>query len=183
MLFRKHVLERIARGEVTLAFRRWKRPTVRTGGTLRTPVGVLAIDAVERVAGVSPSEAVAAGAATPEELLAGLAPDGDLYRVRFHLAGPDERVALSGSLQDIDRTLDALDRLDARESWTRDYLHLIRQQPGARAACLAANVGVGTAAFKARVRRLKDLGLTESLATGYRISPRGAEILRRSSPS
>ena len=28
--------------------------------------------------------------------------------------------------------------------------------------------------FKIRVRRLKDLGLTESLDVGYRISPRGA---------
>ena len=43
MLFRQDVLRRIGEGEVTLAFRRWLRPTVRAGGTLRTRVGVLAI--------------------------------------------------------------------------------------------------------------------------------------------
>jgi hypothetical protein len=31
--------------------------------------------------------------------------------------------------------------------------------------------------FKARVRKLKMLGLTESLAIGYRLSPRGVAVL------
>ena len=50
MLFKQATLGDIAAGKVTLAFRRWRRPTVRAGGTLTTPVGVLAIDAVEKVA-------------------------------------------------------------------------------------------------------------------------------------
>ncbi|WP_210185136.1 hypothetical protein [Sinorhizobium sp. NFACC03] len=49
MLFRQHVLAAIASGDVTLAFRRWTKPTVRAGGTLRTAVGVLAIDAVDEI--------------------------------------------------------------------------------------------------------------------------------------
>jgi hypothetical protein len=32
-------------------------------------------------------------------------------------------------------------------------------------------------AFKADVRRLKDLGLTESLPVGYRLSPRGRALI------
>jgi hypothetical protein len=47
MLFRQDVLRGIGEGEVTLAFRRWRRATVKAGGTLRTRVGVLAIDSVE----------------------------------------------------------------------------------------------------------------------------------------
>ncbi|MSV88198.1 MAG: hypothetical protein F2754_00395 [Actinobacteria bacterium] len=39
MLFRRHQYAAIGRHELTCAFRRWKRPTVRTGGTLVTPVG------------------------------------------------------------------------------------------------------------------------------------------------
>ena len=35
MLLRAAVLERIVRGEISLVFRRWRRPTVRAGGTLR----------------------------------------------------------------------------------------------------------------------------------------------------
>ena len=38
---------------------------------------------------------------------------------------------------------------------------------------LAAKMGMGRLPFKQRVRRLKELGLTESLEVGYRLSPRG----------
>jgi ribosomal protein S19E (S16A) len=34
-----------------------------------------------------------------------------------------------------------------------------------------------TQPFKLRVRRLKELGLTESLPKGYRVSPRGRAFL------
>lgn len=36
VLLTRSVLERIISGEVTLVFRRWLRPTVRAGGTLKT---------------------------------------------------------------------------------------------------------------------------------------------------
>jgi hypothetical protein len=36
---------------------------------------------------------------------------------------------------------------------------------------------VDRATFKRRVRRLKELGLTESLPVGYRVSPRGEAVL------
>jgi hypothetical protein len=49
MLFRKEFLDGIRTGAITLAFRRWRRPTVRAGGTLLTPVGQLAIASVEPV--------------------------------------------------------------------------------------------------------------------------------------
>ena len=42
-------------------------------------------------------------------------------------------------------------------------------------------VGRDTLAFKANVRKLKGLGLTESLAVGYRLSPRGVAVLARRS--
>ena len=44
---------------------------------------------------------------------------------------------------------------------------------------LAAAAGQERAYFKLRVRRLKALGLTESLEVGYRLSPRGAAYLAR----
>lgn len=50
MLFKAAVLDEIRRGRVTLAFRRWTKPTVRASGTLRTPIGVLGIDDVRKVA-------------------------------------------------------------------------------------------------------------------------------------
>ena len=44
MLIRRAHLERIVCGDIDLAFRRWRRPTVKAGGTLTTGAGVLAID-------------------------------------------------------------------------------------------------------------------------------------------
>ncbi len=49
MLFPVALHPSIEDGTVTVAFRRWKRPTVVAGGTLLTPVGLLAIDAVDVV--------------------------------------------------------------------------------------------------------------------------------------
>ncbi|WMT90053.1 hypothetical protein [Pelagibacterium sp. H642] len=43
MLIKLEVLEKIKSGEITLQFRRWRRRTVKPGGTLKTKVGVLQI--------------------------------------------------------------------------------------------------------------------------------------------
>lgn len=48
-----------------------------------------------------------------------------------------------------------------------------------RAADLAGAAGVERDRLKADVRKLKELGLTESLVVGYRLSPRGAAVLAR----
>ena len=47
-----------------------------------------------------------------------------------------------------------------------------------RAEDLAASVGREKPPFKLDVRKLKNLGLTESLPVGYRLSPRGRSYLR-----
>ena len=65
MLFRQETLRGIEAGEVTLAFRRWRHPTVRAGGTLRTRAGVLAIESVEPVEEDSISEAGRRAAPAP----------------------------------------------------------------------------------------------------------------------
>jgi hypothetical protein len=57
---------------------------------------------------------------------------------------------------------------------------MIAEAPGVRAPDLAARVGEEVPRFKRRVRRLKALGLTESLRIGYRLSPRGVAFLDRS---
>ena len=47
MLLKLDILEAIKRGEITLQFRRWTRPTVKPGGTLKTRVGLLRIGRVD----------------------------------------------------------------------------------------------------------------------------------------
>jgi hypothetical protein len=182
MLFRQDELRRIADGEITLAFRRWRRPTVKAGGTLRTRVGVLAIDSVEPIdeRDISEEDARRAGAADREALLARLRPDGRLHRVELRLAGPDPRVALrersqisSAERAEIDARLARLDAASRHGPWTAKVLGMIAERPGTRAPDLAASLRRETAPFKADVRKLKELGLTESLRVGYRLSPRG----------
>jgi hypothetical protein len=50
---------------------------------------------------------------------------------------------------------------------------LISDNPGVVSTELAPQVGMERLPFKQKVRRLKELGLTESLDVGYRLSPRG----------
>lgn len=46
MLLKRELLEQIKAGQIDVIFRRWNRPTVKTGGTLKTKVGLLAIKSV-----------------------------------------------------------------------------------------------------------------------------------------
>jgi len=59
MLIKLEVLEAIKRGEITLQFRRWTRPSVKAGGTLKTKVGLLRIG---NITAMSPAEVTAADA-------------------------------------------------------------------------------------------------------------------------
>jgi hypothetical protein len=46
LLFRQDILQGIAEGRVTLAFRRWRRAPPADGSSLRSPVGVLRLNRV-----------------------------------------------------------------------------------------------------------------------------------------
>ena len=187
MLFPPVTLRAIADGEVTLAFRRWTQPRVTAGGRQRTAIGVIAFDAVEPVGrdDVDEADATAAGFASVDALLAFVdrRTAGTIYRIRLRLAGPDPRIALreslpdAGQLRELTVRLDRLDRASHHGAWTRPVLRLIGDRPGVRAADLAAAVGRERAPFKLDVRKLKELGLTESLSPGYRLSPRGRVLL------
>jgi hypothetical protein len=188
MLLRSEVLEGISRGTITLAFRRWLRPSVRAGGTLLTARGQLEIGAVERVEPerISEADAVRAGHASRALLLAELdrRDAGDLYRIELGALRPDPRQALRASPAtdpaEIEGLLGRLRRLDAASSagpWARRTLELIAAHPALRAARLCQLAGRELAPFKLDVRKLKSLGLTESLEVGYRISPRGQALL------
>jgi hypothetical protein len=186
MLIRRAMLERIRRGEVTLAFRRWRRPTVKSGGQLRTALGVVAIESVTHIESraVSEDDALKAGFASRHELLQSLREEGGLYRVELSFVGDDPRLALRekplSSKAERDTVLDKLSALDRRAQdgpYTRRFLRLIADGPGRAAALLSVEVGMETLPFKARVRKLKELGLTESLEVGSQLSPRGRGVL------
>ena len=169
----------LADGSVTVAFRRWKRPSVKAGGTLQGPGGLLAIDEVQAidVSEITADDARRAGFTGVGPVLASLRPEGRLYRVRFHRLGDDPRAALRARATFDDGEVDDLRRALGRVEWARPILELIAGHPGVVSTELAASMGLERARFKQRVRRLKALGLTESLEVGYRLSPRGEAAL------
>lgn len=188
MLLRQDTLRGVAEGRITLQFRRWKRPTVKPGGTLLTSIGQLAIDSVDAVqlSEITEREALAAGFDGLSALVEGLEKraDGSVYRIALRLAGADPRIALREAvpegvvaLREIEARLLRWDVASPVGPWTRVTLDTIAARKGVRAGDLAVEIGMDKARFKTNVRKLKGLGLTESLKVGYRLSPRGQAIL------
>lgn len=188
MLLTQETLRGVAEGRITLQFRRWRRPTVKAGGTLLTSVGQLAIDRVDEVqlSEITEREALAAGCDSLRTLVDGLErrAGGAVYRIVLRLAGADPRIALrealpesAGELREVEARLSRWDIASPAGPWTRATLETIADRTGVRAGDLAVDIGMDKARFKTNVRKLKGLGLTESLKVGYRLSPRGEAVL------
>jgi len=189
MLFERRLREGIRNGTTTVAFRRWRRPQVTAGHRYRTGTDMIEMSSVDIVAPASVTRADArrAGYENVQALLADLrgGPDLPLYRLTFRRVDePDPRAVLAASdclaptdVDGIGLRLARLDRSGAGTPWTLATLRAIDAHPAMRAGDLAAVLGQERDQLKLRVRRLKDLGLTISLATGYRLSPRGAAYL------
>lgn len=187
MMIPRKVLDGIVAGELDLAFRRWTRPMHKPGGSQRTSVGVISFDEVDVVEleEISDEDARRAGIELTRlhEILA--SKSGDVYRVRMSFAGADDRVRLRDQNRlsprqrdQVVATLAAMDARSKRGPWTREHLELIDARPGELAETIAESIGRPKLPFKADIRRLKELGLTESLRPGYRLSPRGRAVLR-----
>jgi hypothetical protein len=192
-------LEGIVTGRIDLVFRRWRKPTVKAGGRLRTGAGVLAIEAVDIVeaAEIDDAQAARAGfesaALLVHDLLRERKPGGrartakvdetsQLYRVQVSFAGADDRIErreqllTPTELEALKAKLSAMDSRATHGPWIHRTLELIATWPARRAPELAELHGYETVPWKAQVRRLKELGLTESLPVGYRLSPRGQQV-------
>lgn len=185
MLFAKRFWPGLRDGSITVTFRTWDRPRVIAGRRYRTAAGVLEVDAVDRIASASITEAEIrrAGYEDRAALMRALRGAAEVWRVTLHHVGEDGRVALRAAVPEADELAEligTLDGIDARARggpWTTATLTAIAENPGVLAADLAAGLGREKLPFKRDVRRLKELGLTESLPVGYRLSPRGEAVL------
>jgi hypothetical protein len=189
VLFAKQFWPGIADGSVTLTYRRWRRQQVLAGRRYRTPAGIVEVRSVSTASldEITDHEARLAGYRDAAALMADLPdrPGADLFCIEFRaVSEPDPRAVLAAmadldddATAEISRRLDRLDRASPHGPWTRDALQLIHDRPATRAADLAGLVGREKASFKADVRKLKNLGLTESLDVGYRLSARGRAYL------
>ena len=188
MLIKRAILDQIEAGNLDVIFRKWRKPTVKAGGQLRTSVGMLNIVAVDKVAKskLTSADAQRAGFETKTALVRELdsRTEGTIYRIVVEHGGVDPRIALreNANLSDADVAelgdrLERLDKASKRGPWTTTFLKLLDANPRVRAPDLAAGLGLDKPTFKNDVRKLKGLGLTISFSPGYELSPRGKAYL------
>ncbi len=197
LLFQSRFHEGLVSGEITLTFRLWPTSRVKSGSRYRChPIGVLVVDAVDRVpiGKISHLEAQKAGfpgSAELVEYLQGfsktpLSDSSEVFRVALHFGGEGDFAAESQDAEVTDEAFQQLSsklaRMDSSSQcgpWTRATLDLIEQHPHNAASKLAAMVGRETKPFKGDVVKLKKLGLTQSFEIGYDLTPRGRVFLDR----
>jgi hypothetical protein len=187
MIFKNHVLLGIKSGKIKLAFRKWRKPAVKTGGTQKDAIGVIRFGKVLKVSqrSITQADATAAGYSHLDELLAALQKieEGSIYKIQLAYESEDPRIELreqtSLSDEEFKKLRKRLDRLDAGKNgpWTSKYLRLIDKYPERRAGDLADMMNMEKEDFKLNVRKLKNLGLTVSHEIGYSVSPLGHWML------
>lgn len=190
MLFKKYHLEGIKKGEITLAYRKWKKAAVKEGSLLNTAIGQVKINMIEQVTiqSITDSEAQNAGFNTLGELLDLLhkVKEGNIYRIEVAYHAPDPRIALRSKkdltvdeLTQLIKKLERLDRYSKVGPWTSDTLLAIQANPKLKAVDLAILLSKEKEWLKLNIRKLKNLGLTISHHPGYEISPLGEELLKK----
>jgi len=189
MLIRKPILERIKQGEVTLAFRRWRRPSVKAGSNLKTSLGLVSISIVAACPkhDITCDDARKAGYHDREELFKELnRREGDIYRIELSYGGVDPRIALrqdtelsDEDMRKIEAQFSRYDKASRHGDWTLKLLLLIKTHPMQPAGKLAEKAGFEKEWLKVNVRKLKNLGLTISHQPGYELSLRGHAFLER----
>ena len=183
MQFTRQGSEGILGGRITVSFRNWKRPHAAVGGVYRLrPAGAVKVKVTDvrtvrlsdsatddlRRAGFDTVAAVAEFLKLPES--------ATVTRVEFELTEePAAKPPPALSAEEVIGRLQASDRRSTAP-WTAQVLALIRAHPATRAGDLAPAMGWQTPAFKANVRKLKALGLTQSLEPGYRLTELGERV-------
>lgn len=190
MLFTSDALPGLADGTITLTFRTWTRAQAKVGGRYRTGGLLLEVIAVSQVspAEITDADALRAGSSSGNALrerLKAQGHDGRVWRVEFRCVGEDDRIARRNDdalnperLARLQARLKRMDDASSTGAWTEKTLQLIASEPGVVSTRLAQRMKMERQAFKINVRKLKELGLTESLEIGYRLSPLGEAFMK-----
>ena len=171
----------ILAGRITVSFRNWKRPHAAVGGVYRLrPSGAVTVTNVRpvRLCDIEADDLRRSGFDSVAEVaeFLKLPESANVTRVEFELTDePPGKPLPELSADEVITRLQATDRRSAAP-WTADVMALIRDHPATRAGDLAPRMGWETPAFKANVRKLKRLGLTQSLETGYRLTALGEQV-------
>ncbi|MEM0942196.1 MAG: hypothetical protein AAF600_21565 [Bacteroidota bacterium] len=188
VLFKQAHLKGIKEGKVDLAFRTWKKPTVKEGSIINTSIGQVRVVFIKKVTkeDIAEADAKRAGFSNLDGLLSSLSRDGDTFRIKvtFHQEDPRIKLRNNDLLSDDDfneivNKLKRLDRYSKQGNWTLSVCKVIQLNPKLRAVDLAKITGREKEWLKTNIRKLKNLGLTISHEVGYSLSPRGKVFLER----
>ncbi len=188
--FIKRNQQRIVAGEITVLFYLWKYAHMKPGNSYALGFGYIEVEDVQAMpaALVSDEDVRLAGCrdASQDWQAPGdhsntlVQPDTLLHRVQFHYVGRRARAGAATERPDaaaIAKRLERMDGLAAEGPWTQATLRLIEAAPHAPARLLAAELELPLLQFKAKVRQLKALGLTESFEVGYELTTLGRGLL------
>lgn len=182
MLFKQTHLIGIKSGKISLAFRRWKKLSVKENSEVKTAIGIVRIGKVTAVnlSAITQKDAVAAGFEQLSDLLTLLksVPEGNVYKIAVQYHAEDPRISLreqtvltAEAFELLHTKLARLDQYSKQGAWTMKLLKIIKESPKLKAADLAVKTGMEKDWLKLHARKLKNLGLTISHDPGYTISP------------
>lgn len=190
MLFKQRHLIGIKSGDIKLAFRKWSKPSVKSGSLIHTSVGLIKIDNIEKVHEweISENDAIQAGYLDREKLINSIPnkSDATLYKIKLSYYGPDPRIKLrekkilsSTEYEELKKKIQKLDTCSRQGNWTIEVLLAISGNPHHHAVGIAKLTNFEKEWLKRNIRKLKNLGLTTSQKTGYELSPLGKHFLNR----
>jgi hypothetical protein len=190
MLFKQIHLNGIKKGAITLAFRKWQKPSVKADTLIHTSIGLVKIKSITTLleSEITETDAIHAGFGTKEQLLQSFPKikDGTLYRIEIGYYSEDPRISLreqttltEEAYHDIIQQLKKLDKFSKQGEWTRKVLFTIRDNPNLHAIGIAKLTGFEKEWLKLNIRKLKNLGLTISHTVGYELSPKGKVIIQK----
>ncbi|MAU70768.1 MAG: hypothetical protein CML04_01620 [Pseudozobellia sp.] len=190
MLFKKVHLQGIKSGNITLAFRRWKKASIKSGSLLHTSIGLVKIGEIETVNenDISEKDVLNAGFTNRKQLLKSFARNrtGTIFKISVNYHSEDPRMKLreqteltEQELTILKESVQRLDKFSKQGSWTSKVLLAIKDNPNHPAIGITKLTGFEKEWLKRNIRKLKNLGLTISHNTGYEISPLGRFFIEK----
>lgn len=188
MLFKQQYLEGIKAGEISLAFRKWQKSSVKQGSLIHTSIGLIIIQKIDQIKAdqITDKQARLAGFSDKNQLLESFpAKDGIIFKISLRYHSEDPRIALREQTDlseeqfiKLKNKLEKLDKHSRKGPWTNKILLAIKEHPNLHAVGISALTGFEKEWLKLNIRKLKNAGLTISHTVGYELSPLGKQLIR-----
>ncbi len=189
MLFKQDHLHGIKSGNISLAFRRWKKATVKKGTLLKTSIGLIEIVDITTIneIEITNKDVQKSGFESINQLLNSLRQNdkGKIYKIEVRFHSPDPRIELreqnltEEKFFELKEKLARFDKFSKKGHWTEMILQIIKDNPYLHAIGISKLTGFDKEWLKLHIRKLKNSGLTISHKVGYELSPLGRQFVEK----